>query len=212
MARKKLITALAGTAALALIAGPALATSPYTVAFNGDTSGTDHTVTFTNKATINLAANGNNLPCSNSTLTATVHTGAFSDPATIATIDPATFTGCTFAGFPTTMTAVTPWQLIATGGNTSSTHDSLTGTITGISANITMSLPLGTCKFNVAGTVSGTLQEDDGSGGQQFGITSSSLTVSGINTALTCLGLFSNGNSFVISGTYGITDHPIQIS
>jgi hypothetical protein len=207
MLARRLAVLGASVAGLALMAGPALASAPYTVT----NSGTNPLV-FTNKATVNLAANGNNLPCTSSSLSVTVHTGTFSDPANIATIDPASFTGCTFAGFPTTVTAVTPWQLIATGGNTSGTSDTITGTLTGISANINISGPFGACKFNVAGTVSGTFLEDNGKGGQELSVTSSNLTISGVNTALTCLGLVSNGNAASFTGAYNISGHPIQVS
>jgi hypothetical protein len=204
----------AGAAALALIAGPAFAGAPYTVAFNGDISGADHTVTFANGGGINLAVNGKNLSCSASSLVATVHTGTFNNPADIADIDPASFTGCTFGPPPstTTVTATTPWHFIATGGNTTGTSDAITGTLTGVAAHITINGPFGACKFVVSGSVSGVLLEDNSLGGQALIATSSSLTVSSVDGALTCLSLVSNGNAATLTASYDITGTPIQVS
>lgn len=204
----------AAAAGLALAAAPALtaaasaAPPPVTVSVNGDTSGASYDVTAVSKGTVNLAANGNNLPCTASTLGGVIHTGVNATGDGVADVNAASFTGCTFAGFPAAVTTSFPpnWEFNVT--NVAGPHE-IDGTLTDVSAHVVISGPLGACSFDVTGSVSGFLDpqfaKDDGSLAQQLTVNDSELTISNVDNALTCVGLVNDGDPATFTGSYNVT-------
>ena len=192
----------AAAAGLALVAAPAFAGAPYNV------SGSVTTVTA--KGNTVLTAGTQTLTCTNSSLQVTPNVGAaVNNP--VANVTAASWTGCTWVGgIAATVTVTSPnWAFnISSGTNTSGLTDSFNGTLTNIS-NVRISLSTG-CAFNVNGSVGGYFDEDNGKGGQELGVTSSSLLVSNVNSAFLCLGLVSNGQSATFSGTYNSASQSIN--
>lgn len=213
MALRQLAAVCAAAAGLVLMAGPALAAAPYTVTFDGNPAGT-FTEIFTNTAPVVFSDNGLNLTCNTSILTVNVTAGAYnSDPANVATIGPATFTDCDFDGLPMTVAANTPWQVNVTGGNTSAPDDTVTGTVTGVDADVSIDGPLGTCSFVVTGSVNGNFLESSPEGGQELdAIPGPGLTISDVDNAITCIGLVNNGDAPTFTGQYASDNQDIQIS
>lgn len=193
----------AAVAGLALVAAPAFAGAPYTV------SGS--TTTATAKGNTVLTANGQVLTCTNSSLTITPNVGSgYTTGNGLAYVTAASWTGCDWNGVPATVTVTSPnWSFNDTSGNnTSALTDVLNGTLTGIS-NVRVTISTG-CAFNVGGSVGGYFDEDNSNGGQELGVTSSSLTVSNANFA--CFGVISNGDPATFSGTYNSASQSINIS
>lgn len=215
MVLRKLAAVGAAAAGLVLVAGPALADAPYTVTVNGSTSNTA-SILGTNKAPVVLTDNGLPLTCTTSTITLNVTGGVYpTDPATIATIAPATFTDCDFEGFSATVTANTDpaWPVSITGGgNTTGTDDVIAGKVSDIDVNVSVAGPLGTCSFEVTGSVGGQFDEDNGKGGQELEVTSSDLTIGNVDSALTCVDLVGNGDRPTFMGSYNSDNQAVQIS
>ena len=113
-------------------------------------------------------------------------------------------------GIAWTFTITSPsWHLNDTSGNnTSAVTDVLTGTLTNISG-VRVTWNTG-CAYNVGGSVAGYFDEDNGKGGQELGVTSSSLTVSNAN--FLCFGIVSNGDPATFTGTYNSSSQSINIS
>ena len=202
--RVRNLTAVGAAAAgLALVAAPAFAGAPYTV------SGTAATATA--KGNTVLTANGQVLTCASSSLTVTPNVG--SGKATgndLARVTAASWSGCDWNGIAATVSVTSPsWQFNDTSGNnTSATTDVLTGTLTNISG-VRVTTNTG-CAFNVGGSVGGYFDEDNGKGGQELGVTSSSLSVSNAN--FLCFGIIGNGDAATFTGTYNSASQSINIS
>lgn len=180
--------------AIALIAGPA---SAVTVDYSGS-----NPISATAKGATTLTANGQQLTCDTSSITANVGTGSPS-----ATIIGANWNTCDWNGFPATVTVTNPsWQLNAVSGMTNANNDhNVQGTITNIS-NVLVDINgwFGHCTFNVSGSVNATFDEDNGKGSQEVTVlaSGSTLTVSNRNNLFTCVGLVNNGDSATFAGAY----------
>jgi len=210
----ELLSLAAATASLALVASPALASAPYTVAFDGDTSGAGHTVTWVSRGDTRLLVNGNAYTCTSSQLTTSFYTGTNATGNDIADVTAATWTGCTFSGLvPVTVTATGPsWDLNATGGNTSTLDDSITGSLSNVAFHVDLNFGLGPCTYDVSGGLGDTFLEDNGTGDQELDLTSSALTISNVNNTFACLGLVNNGDALTIDGSYNVPGQHVDVS
>ena len=205
----------AAAAGLAMIAAPALADAPYTVSYDGSTTG-DHSVTATAKGDTTLSANGIDLICTSSTVGATVHAGTYAtSPAAVATIGSAAWSGCSMSGFPATVSVTSPsWALNIVDPNSQTTAltDTLGGSITGINnVAVDVNLGLAHCTFTVSGNVtSGQFLEDNGKGGQEIDVNASpGLTIASPSSG--CLGLVNDGDAATFDGQYNLSGQHINV-
>jgi len=190
------LAAALGATALVTVAGPAWAAGPYTVSAGGSSdgtsafSGTAGAITFTSPNT--------SVNCSGGTAGGTVNLGSNADGSAIASIDSATFSGCSGPfGLSLNITQTQAWTLNATGAPDGGVT---AGSITDVAADVTSTgfIP---CSFSVSGSVDGSFDENTqtlavapaGTGG---------LTISDVSG---CVGFVSNGQVAQMTGSYTIS-------
>jgi len=203
--------------AVALAAGPALASgNAYTVSSGTFTSG-DHDFTASNTTGITFnvkhLANGNivSMPCDGVTIpdtggSAQVHDGT--GIVDIATFDSSAWAGCHFGNLPLTVTQSGTWAIHGTGAATSGTNDVIDGHVDGVHASVAAS-PAILCNF----TVDGTTDADPGKANGSFDESSQVLSVNEtgytgnlvVHNVHGCSGAISDGDPAEFIGDFDVT-------
>ena len=183
---RKIPVLAAAAAALAIIAAPSMAFAT--------SGGPTYTANASNVA---FSVNGQNMTCSNTTVTGNVYTGV--NPA--ADIASSSWGGCSYSGQSVTVTQGGTWNLVADSGYTSGTDAAVAGHISNISAHV--STLGGICQFDVTGTAQGTFDES----GQVLHVNETAshggLTVSGVSIG--CFGLISNKQKASFSADFAVS-------
>ena len=197
-------------AVLALLAGPALATAPYTVSVGGDTIGTNHPFSAAGPIIFTVHNSGGDrvFTCRYLTLIGMVHTGTgVANP--IASITYSTWDDCPFGAADMVITSnhTPPWTLNGTGTATAGTSDDVAATIGSVNAQ--WSWWGGACTFTTTGSINAVVHE----GAQTLELTESAGNLTISNTSFGCFGQISNGNKADLVGTLPLGwDGPVYLS
>ncbi|MFB9314526.1 hypothetical protein [Nocardioides plantarum] len=194
--------AVAASAAILAMAGPATAAGPYTLTVGGSSTGTPAFTGTTTSAGISFNTPLVAMSCTSATATGTLAPGTGVSGAAIASINATTWSGCIGPlGLPMTVSGSGSWKLNATGTATTGTSDNVAGNISGVTATVSQTGNPTACSFKVTGVVDGIFKE----GTSQLQVTPPTAVGSlVISNVVGCYGLVANGDPADFNGTYNI--------
>ena len=195
-----------GAAAIALIAGAALAAAPYDISVGGSDAAGPHdftATTGTSPTAVTLTANdpGTGLVvmhCTESDASGSVTSGPSVDNP-IGSITSISFGGCTAPGGPVTVSMTnSPWTVNGTG---TPSGGSVAGNVGDIKAHVENTALAATCSFDVTGSANGTFDSPD----QQLNIDDETFVNLTLSNVSGCLGQLNSGDGASFVATYDVT-------